>query len=88
MTAGHYAIEFGPFASSRENADDFCHGLYLAYVMDECARNIEKLQKEYDDAIERDDQELIEQKKLQLQTYQSSLMLTAYMLDESEGIST
>ena len=56
--------------------------------MHQCAISLEKIQKEYDDALLRDDAELIEQKKLELQTYQSSMMLTAYMLEETNNIST
>ena len=50
--------------------------------------SLEKIQKEYDEALLRDDPELIEQKKLELQIYQSSMMLTAYMFEEIDNIST
>ena len=88
MTPSFFQIRIGPLAQARADADEFCHNLYLTYAMHQCAISLEKLQKEYDDALLRDDAELIEQKKLELQTYQSSMMLTAYMLEETNNIST
>jgi len=81
-------IDDAPFARSRKSADDFCHGLYLAYVIDECVRSVARLEGEYEAAALQEDAELMRKKRLQIQTYQSSLMLTAYMLDEVDEIST
>jgi hypothetical protein len=81
-------IEIGPFAKTRKDMDNFCHNLYLTYAMNECALQLAKLEKEYLAAVLRDDLEVIEQKKLELQAYQSSLTLTAYMLDEVDEVST
>lgn len=88
MTVPFYQIRIGPLAQARADADDFYHNLYLTYAMYECAMSLEKIQKEYDEALLRDDSELIEQKKLELQIYQSSMMLTAYMFEEIDNIST
>jgi len=85
---GPHRIKIGPMAKARMDADDFCHNLYLTYAMHQCAINLEKIQKEYEDALLRDDPELIEQKKLELQAYQSSMLLTAYMFEETDNIST
>ena len=56
--------------------------------MKECAVQLLKVEKEYEAALLRDDREMIEQKKLEMQAYQSSLTLTAYMFDEVDEIST
>tara|TARA_R110002020_G_scaffold13026_2_gene47104 strand:+ start:1095 stop:1361 length:267 start_codon:yes stop_codon:yes gene_type:complete len=88
VTVHPYRIKIGPMAQARADADDFCHNLYLTHAMHQCAINLEKIQKEYDAALLRDDTELMKQKKLELQAYQSSMMLTAYMFEETDNIST
>jgi hypothetical protein len=88
MTIHSYQIKIGPMAQARIDADDFCHNLYLTYAMHQCAINLEKIQKEYEAALLQDDSKLIKQKQLELQTYQSSLLLTAYMFEETDNIST
>ena len=81
-------VTVGPFAQARRDMDAFCHNLYLTYAMNECAMQMAKVEEEYLEAVLRDDTEVIEQKKLQLQAYQSSLTLTAYMFDEMDEVST
>ena len=81
-------IDCGPFAQTRENVDNFCHNLYLSYAMAECALQLKKVEEEYNEALLKDDKELIQEKKIQLQAYQSSLTLTAHMFDEVDEIST
>tara|TARA_R100000664_G_C2634656_1_gene62552 strand:- start:175 stop:435 length:261 start_codon:yes stop_codon:yes gene_type:complete len=81
-------ITIGPFAETRQAMDDFCQNLYLTYAMNECAMQLNKIQEEYNEALLCDDEVLAEQKRLQLQAYQSSLTLTAYMFDEVDEIST
>lgn len=83
-----FTIDCGPFAQTREDLNNFCHNLYLSYAMSECALQLKKVEQEYKEALLRDDEELIQEKKLQLQAYQSSLTLTAYMFDEVDEIST
>ena len=81
-------VTVGPFARARKDMDSFCHNLYLTYAMNECAIQMTRLEEEYLEAVLRDDTETMEQKKLQLQAYQSSLTLTAYMFDEVDEVST
>ena len=83
-----FAILTGPFAETRKNVDDFCHNLFLSHAMSECALKLFKVEKEYNEALLNQDDKLAAQKKLELQTYQSSLTLTAYMFDEVDEIST
>jgi hypothetical protein len=85
---GMFNVGFGLFAKARKDADDFCHNLFLSYAMNECALQLVKVEEEYEDALLRDDAEMIEQKKLEIQTYQSSMSLTAYMFDQTDEIST
>ena len=83
-----FTIDCGPFAQTREDLNNFCHNLYLSYAMSECALQLKKIEQEYNEALLKDDEELIQEKKLQLQAHQSSLTLTAYMFDEVDEIST
>ena len=86
MSAKNIKINCGPFAKTRKDIDDFCHNLFLSYAMSQCAEEMIKVQKEYDEAIISEDVELIEKKRIELQTYQSSLTLTAYMFDEVDEV--
>ena len=70
------------------HSDNFCHNLFLSHAINICIGQMKKVEEEYEDALLRDDIELIEQKKLEIQTYQASLQLTAYMLNEVDEIST
>tara|TARA_Y100001970_G_C13445126_1_gene467639 strand:- start:227 stop:487 length:261 start_codon:yes stop_codon:yes gene_type:complete len=81
-------ISVGPFAQARADMDEFCHNLYLTYAMNECALQLTKLEEEYQEAIIKDNEILAEKKRLELQVFQSSLMLTAYMFDEVDEVST
>ncbi len=81
-------VTVGPFAASRENMDAFCQNLYLTYAMNECALQLSRLEAEYSQAVLNADDELAEQKRLELQVFQSSLMLTAHMFDEIDQVST
>ena len=88
MSSGKSSTSCGIFAKAHEDADAFCHNLILSYTMAECVEKMETIQKEYNAALLKDDQDLIEQKKIELQTYQSSLTFTAFVLGEVDQILT
>jgi hypothetical protein len=88
MSFSNFSINCGPFAKTRKDADNFCHNLFLSHAIDKCIEQMKKVEEEYKDALLRGDVELIEQKKLEIQTYRASLQLTAYMLNEVDEIST
>jgi hypothetical protein len=81
-------IEIGPFHAASERSQNFCHNLYISSAIYECAIKLEKMQEEYDEAILSDDSKRIEIAKMQLQAYQSSLVLTAHIFDEIDEIAT
>ena len=81
-------IEVGPFAKAQQNLEGFCHNLFLTHAINECALHMTALEKEYSDALLQGDEVLIEQKRVQIQVYQSSLLLTAYIFNETDEIST
>lgn len=76
----------GPFDETRKNVDMFCHNLFLANAISECVDMLVKVEKEYELAIANKDEELAEQKRLLLQTYQSSLQLTAHIYEDVDEI--
>ena len=67
---------------------NFCHNLFLSNEVSQCADQLINAEEEYNDALLKEDADLIEQKKLEIQIYQSSLTLTAYMFDEVYEVST
>ena len=83
-----FDITSGPFAEAKKDAFDFCHNLFLSNAVHECVERMIKIEKERDIAILNDDQELVQQKELELMTFQQSLTLTAIMLDSSEEFTT
>jgi len=88
MTWRPYHIDTGPFAEARTKTENFCQNLFLSHAMDQCVVEMAIAQKEYKDAELRGDQDLMEQKQLQVQAYQSSLQLTAYMFESMDDVST
>lgn len=83
-----FEIDIGPFAKAKKDADDFGHNLVICLAIEECAKNIIKTQAEYEQAVIDLDDDLAARKLIELQSYQSSIALTAYMLEEHEQIST
>ena len=88
MTADIFNIDIGPFAKAKKDADNFGHNLFLSHAMSECIVNLIKVQEEYDRAIADFDDDLAKTKLLELQTYKSSIVLTAHMFEEQDEIST
>lgn len=77
----------GPFAIAQEHANNFCHNLFLSNAVNQCALQLTKIEKEYNEAVRNSDDDLAEKKRIELQTYQSSLTLTAHILYEADEIS-
>jgi hypothetical protein len=81
-----HSITTGPFAESRQNIDAFCHNLFLAAAMDQCSRRFQIVQEEYEQAVEAKDDVLAQQKRTEMEVYQSSLQLTAHIFAEVDDI--
>ncbi len=88
MSRGAPHTVIGPFQAAAERANNFCHNLYISSAIYECAIKLEKIQEEYDEALLSEDSVRIETAKIQLQSYQSSLVLTAHIFDEIDEITT
>tara|TARA_R100001082_G_C4308594_1_gene135724 strand:+ start:113 stop:376 length:264 start_codon:yes stop_codon:yes gene_type:complete len=83
-----FDVQSSPFAEAKKDAVDFCHNLFLSNAVHECVVRMSKIEKEYQKALLTEDEDLIKQKKLELTTFQSSLVLTALMLESTDEIST
>ena len=88
MSDKHFTIKNSLFAETERAMTNFCHNLFLSNAVNQCADQLVKAEEAYNDALLRDDEEMIEQKKLEMQAYQSSLTLTAYMFSEVDEVST
>ena len=87
MTA-MYEIKSGPFANAKKDALDFCNNLFLSNAIHECVERMIQIERERDMAKLNDDQELLQQKELELMTFQQSLTLTALMFDSADEFTT
>ena len=86
MMFDSFNLRGSPFAESQRNADSFCYNMIFSYTVSQCVEKMLVAEKQFNDAKLDDDIELIETKRVELMSYQSSLMLTAYVLSESEEI--
>ena len=78
----------GIFENAQDNAFRFINNLLLANTFNECVELWKKAEAEYQEAVLLGDEEAIKLKKIRMQTYQSSLVLTAHIFDEVDEIST
>lgn len=76
----------GPFDRTRKNVDEFCHNLFISHAISECVEKLIEVEKQYEKAIADNDEMLAKQKRVLLQTYQSSLQLTAHIYEEVDEI--
>ena len=81
-----FDVQSSPFAEAKKDAANFCHNLFLSNAVYECVLRMSKIEEEYQKALLNEDEDLIKQKELELATYQSSLTLTALMLDSADEI--
>lgn len=88
MMIGLFDIDIGPFAKAKKDAENFGHNLILTHALGESAKNMMKIQEEYDEALANSDDVLAAKKLLELQTYKSSIALTAHMFEQHDKIST
>ena len=98
MSDKYFTIKDSLFDKTEKAMVNFCHNLFLSNAVNQCADQLVKAEEEYNRALLKDDEKFtkiraayqtyIEQKKLEIQAYQSSLTLTAYMLNEVDEVST
>jgi len=89
MSQGSYfVIKDSLFDKTEKAAAEFGGNMIMMHAIQECILFLEKAQKEYDNAVTTEDAKLANQKKIEIQSYQSSLMLTAHVLASDEDTAT
>ena len=58
----------------------------MTNAIQQCITQLEKAQEEYESAVLLENKKLAAQKEIEIQTYQSSLVLTAHVLYETEDV--
>jgi RPA family protein len=84
MSPSYFNVEGSLFAETEKAADEFCHNLFVVEAIQRCVLQMEKAQEEYEAALLMDNKKLATAKEIEIQTYQSSLMLTAHVMSASE----
>ena len=77
--------DIGPFGEAKKNTLAFCHNLYIAQAIGECALKLSDLQYEYEQAVKSGAIESdLEKILVEIQACQSSLVLAAYLFEPDE----
>ena len=76
------------FDRAEKSINIFCHNLFISNAIYECVQQLKKAQEEYELAVSLCDEKLAAQKQYEIKTCKSSLLLTAYVFDEVEDITT
>ena len=88
MSLGRYTVTGSLFHRTETAMVSFCHNLFISNAIGQCADYLMEAEKEYDIAVLSGDEEQVQEKKLKLQSYQSSLVFAAYMFDDEDGVNT
>lgn len=79
-----YGLSHGPFAESLKRAQGFGNNLVYSSMISDAITKMGRARIELNDALERDDERLIELKKLEIEAWKSSLNLTCLLLDDND----
>ena len=88
MTSDLYRVKDSPFDVCQKAMTNFCHNLFLSRAVAQCIHELTLAEAEYQEALTKEDARLVDKKKAEVRAYESSLVLTAYMLDAEDEIST
>ena len=81
---GLHFLKHGPFAQSMERAHEFGSNLLVLGMVSDAIIKMNQASAELDDAIKDGDTMVIEQKKLEVEAWKSSLKLTCFLLETEE----
>ncbi len=73
------------FSMTERRATEFAENIWFSHLLKETIENMIEYQSQYDAAIASEDDNLIKQTKLQLDTILSSLHIAAHIYDSPEG---
>ena len=80
----YYSVKNSLFDKTEKSAAAFCDNLIMMSAIQQCVSYLQKAQQEYDAALLEEDKTKANQIKLEIQTYQSSLILTAHVMNNDE----
>jgi hypothetical protein len=78
----------GPFAAARMNSGDLGSALYFSYLFIQSVKRQQELQKEHERALETNDEAEIAATKVQLAIYESTLELSAAILEGRDDLAS
>ena len=87
MSASNFKVNIGPFAESEKAAEIFGSNLIYMNAISECVEQMQKIEKEHEQALLVDDSELAATKMVQLKSIQSSLTLSAHIFADVDEVS-
>jgi len=79
-------FDVGLFAEAHYNVDLFSSNMYLMQVLSGAVGDYERLQVEYEAAIETSDWDLIEKKELEMSICEGNFAMASAMLDYWEKV--
>ena len=82
------SYDVGIFGDTRENLGDFSSMFYLSLLLSQSCEQYDEVKKEYKKAKAGTDQDLITQKEMELSLCQSTLSITAKMLESYNEINS
>ena len=86
--AGRKSYDVGIFGATRENLGDFSSMFYLSLLLSQSCEQYDEVKEEYEKALESQDPKLITQKEMELSICQSTLAITAKMLESYNEINS
>ena len=75
----------GPFADAAEAVHEFATNVFVSLMVAESLENREKLQQEYDQAVETQDEDHIRISRMRLEACDLSLHVAAKLLGQEEN---
>jgi len=82
------SYDVGIFGDTRENLGDFSSTFYLSLLLSQSCEQYDEVREEYERALISQDKKLIDQKEMELSICQSTLSLTAKMLESYNEINS
>ena len=82
------SYDVGIFGDARENLGDFSSTFYLSLLLSQSCEQYDEVKEEYEKALASQDKKLITQKEMELSVCQSTLSITAKMLESYNEINS
>lgn len=77
------AFTTGPFLSASHAVEDFAVGIYFSYLLEEAVMEQMLLEKKLEEAIDAEDEDKIEQLKMDLSLIEGAYQLSSFVESEN-----